>query len=98
MIRIYLIAIVFFVACKSSPDFLHLNKGMKRTEVIKLVGAPVKRIPIGDDEWWEYDGVQSRFVILNNDTVKLVLSREEAASMMKRALDSANASKRSIGK
>lgn len=62
-------------ACSKSPDFGKIQKGMKSTEVIKLIGKPLTKTTVfGGIQWWDYN---THMVVINSDTVVNCASKEE---------------------
>jgi len=59
---------------------------MKSTQVIKLVGAPLRKQPMGVSMWWLYNDPEKHMVIINSDTVANCTTQKDAMKIMDDAL------------
>lgn len=79
MKKLMLLFVLFIsFSCQSSVNnFDKIKKGMKSSEVIKLVGNPKEKMPMFICEWWMYDDVKKHIVVIGKDTVTNITTKEE---------------------
>jgi hypothetical protein len=83
----FLITIAIASACSSKKgEFAKIKTGMKSTDVVKLVGAPVRTQPMGVSTWWLYNDPEKHMVIINSDTVANCTTQKDAIRIMDDAL------------
>ncbi|UKJ07468.1 hypothetical protein [Solitalea lacus] len=63
-------------------DFSSIKQGMKKDEVVKLVGKPEKETNLVMVEMWKYPN-HGKIVVLNSDTVVQVLADSVNANSAK---------------
>lgn len=59
---------------------------MKSTDVVKLVGAPMRKQQMGVSMWWLYNDAEKHMVIINSDTVANCTTQKNAMRIMDEAL------------
>jgi len=59
---------------------------MKSNEVIRMIGLPARKQPMGAAMWWLYNDSEKHMVIINNDTVANCTTQKDAMKIMDDAL------------
>ena len=67
-------------------QFAKVTTGMKSADVVKLVGVPVRKQPMGVSTWWLYNDSEKHMVIINSDTVANCTTQKDAIRIMDEAL------------
>jgi len=81
------LVISLFVSCTDKQDhFSKIKIGMKSADVVKLVGAPMRKQEMGVSMWWLYNDVEKHMVIINSDTVANCTTQKNAMRIMDEAL------------
>ncbi len=79
--------IVFIASCaEKKNDFAKIKTGMKSSEVVRIVGAPLRKQEMGVSTWWLYNDPQKHMVIINSDTVANCTTQKDAMRIMDDAL------------
>ncbi|MBS1598552.1 MAG: hypothetical protein JST75_10040 [Bacteroidetes bacterium] len=87
MKKIFLLVLIAFAGCSEKRnDFTKIKIGMKTADVVKLVGVPPRKQPMGDSMWWLYTDPDKHMVIINNDTVANCTTQKDAMRIMDDAL------------
>jgi len=87
------IALVISLGCGNKQDFSVIRKGMKSSEVIRMVGTPMTRRPMQTSDWWLYNDLEKHIIIIGHDTVINCTTQEKASKIMEenlRSIDSAD--------
>jgi len=83
----FLIIISIASACSLKKDeFSKIKTGMKSGDVVKLVGVPMRKQPMGVSTWWLYNDSEKHMVIINSDTVANCITQKNAMRIMDDAL------------
>jgi hypothetical protein len=83
----FILAITIFTGCSvKHNDFEKIKTGMKSAEVVKLVGAPPRKQPMGVSMWWLYNDPEKHMVVINSDTVANCTTQKDAMKIMDDAL------------
>lgn len=84
MKKLLVILLLFLASCQNS-DFSLIKKGMKSSEVIKLVGNPKEKMPMFICDWWKYNDKGKHIIIISKDTVTNITTEAEFKKAMKDA-------------
>ena len=84
---LFITTISLTIGCSAKHDgFSKIKSGMKSKDVIKLVGSPPRKQPIGVSMWWMYDDPEKHMIIINSDTVANITTQKDAIRIMDDAL------------
>ena len=88
MKKLFFITTIFLaIGCSMKHDgFSKIKTGMKSADVIKLIGAPPRKQPIGVSMWWLYNDPEKHMIIINSDTVANITTQKDAIRIMDDAL------------
>jgi hypothetical protein len=86
----YKLLVIFMLislgSCHHAKDFSSIKSGMTSKEVVRLIGAPERRQPMGSAAWWIYNDPEKHVIIISDDTVTNCTTQEEAMKIMERNL------------
>ena len=92
--KMFLLISFLAASCTGKNGFTGIKQGMKPTDVIALVGAPVRKQSMGMAEWWIYNDKDKHIVVINNDTVTNCTTQQEAMKIMNDVLKSIDSAKK----